>query len=77
MQDPPKVTRRSLLGGSLALAGAAAAGCAIPVGLGSLQQEAKEEVLTFDRPPYVLDYHNPLQTDLLRNGVRYRTIYVP
>lgn len=38
-----------------------------------LQQEAKEEVLTFDRPPYVLDYHNPLQTDLLRNGVRYRT----
>ncbi|MGR6916826.1 TrmB family transcriptional regulator [[Actinomadura] parvosata] len=42
-----------------------------------LQQEAKEEVLTFDRPPYVLDYHNPLQTDLLRNGVRYRTLYVP
>lgn len=42
-----------------------------------LQQEAKEEVLTFDRPPYVLDYHNPLQTDLLRSGVRYRTIYVP
>ncbi|GAA3712026.1 helix-turn-helix domain-containing protein [Nonomuraea antimicrobica] len=42
-----------------------------------LQQEAKEEVLTFDRPPYVLDYHNPLQTGLLRNGVRYRTLYVP
>ncbi|WP_188187884.1 TrmB family transcriptional regulator [Nonomuraea sp. SYSU D8015] len=42
-----------------------------------LQQEAKEEVLTFDRPPYVLDYHNPLQTGLLRNGVRYRTIYTP
>lgn len=42
-----------------------------------LQQEAKEEVLTFDRPPYVLDYHNPLQTGLLRKGVRYRTIYVP
>lgn len=42
-----------------------------------LQQEAKEEVLTFDCPPYVLDYHNPLQTDLLRSGVRYRTIYVP
>ncbi|MGW4959975.1 TrmB family transcriptional regulator [Nonomuraea sp. NPDC004186] len=42
-----------------------------------LQQEAKEEVLTFDRPPYVLDYHNPLQTGLLRSGVRYRTIYVP
>ena len=42
-----------------------------------LQQEAKEEVLTFDMPPYVLDYHNPLQTGLLRKGVRYRTIYVP
>ncbi|MEQ4722835.1 helix-turn-helix domain-containing protein [Nonomuraea sp. B19D2] len=42
-----------------------------------LQQEAKEEVLTFDRPPYVLDYHNPLQTGLLRAGVRYRTIYTP
>ncbi|MER5644725.1 hypothetical protein [Streptosporangium sp. NPDC002524] len=42
-----------------------------------LQQEAKEEVLTFDRPPYVLDYHNPVQTGLLRKGVRYRTIYVP
>ncbi|MFC6080115.1 TrmB family transcriptional regulator [Sphaerisporangium aureirubrum] len=42
-----------------------------------LQQEAKEEVLTFDRPPYVLDYHNPLQTGLLHKGVRYRTIYVP
>ncbi|MFI7130057.1 TrmB family transcriptional regulator [Nonomuraea sp. NPDC050153] len=42
-----------------------------------LQQEANEEVLTFDRPPYVLDYHNPLQTGLLRSGVRYRTIYVP
>jgi DNA-binding CsgD family transcriptional regulator/sugar-specific transcriptional regulator TrmB len=42
-----------------------------------LQQEAKEEVLTFDRPPYVLDYHNPLQSGLLRKGVRYRTIYVP
>lgn len=42
-----------------------------------LQQEAKEEVLTFDRPPYVLDYHNPLQTGLLRSGVRYRTIYTP
>jgi sugar-specific transcriptional regulator TrmB/DNA-binding CsgD family transcriptional regulator len=42
-----------------------------------LQQEAKEEVLTFDRPPYVLDYRNPLQGELLSNGVRYRTIYAP
>ncbi|MED7923220.1 extracellular solute-binding protein [Nonomuraea sp. LP-02] len=38
MQGPPShLTRRSLLGGSLALAGAAAASCALPVGLGSSQ----------------------------------------
>lgn len=37
MQGPPHITRRTLLGGSLALAGAAATGCAIPVGLGSSQ----------------------------------------
>ncbi|WP_170990739.1 TrmB family transcriptional regulator [Herbidospora galbida] len=42
-----------------------------------VQQEAKDEVLTFDRPPYVLDYRNPLQSDRLRDGVRYRTIYAP
>ncbi|GIH22601.1 transcriptional regulator [Acrocarpospora phusangensis] len=42
-----------------------------------VQQEARDEVLTFDRPPYVLDYRNPLQSDRLRDGVRYRTIYAP
>ncbi|NAS25782.1 hypothetical protein GT755_29385 [Herbidospora sp. NEAU-GS84] len=42
-----------------------------------VQQEAKDEVLTFDRPPYVLDYRNPVQSDRLRDGVRYRTIYAP
>ncbi|SDM11275.1 Sugar-specific transcriptional regulator TrmB [Nonomuraea maritima] len=42
-----------------------------------LQQEAEEEVLIFDRPPYVLDYRNPLQGDRLREGVRYRTVYAP
>ncbi|MFB4285783.1 TrmB family transcriptional regulator [Nonomuraea sp. MTCD27] len=42
-----------------------------------LQQEAEHEVLIFDRPPYVLDYRNPLQDARLRDGVRYRTIYAP
>ncbi|GAA4557706.1 helix-turn-helix domain-containing protein [Planotetraspora kaengkrachanensis] len=42
-----------------------------------LQLEATDEVLTFDRPPYVLDYRNPLQGERLRDGVRYRTIYAP
>ncbi|MET7331507.1 extracellular solute-binding protein [Nonomuraea sp. NPDC005650] len=37
MQDPPPISRRLLLGGSLAIAGAAATGCAIPVGFGSSQ----------------------------------------
>lgn len=38
MQGPtPRISRRALLGGSLALAGATATGCAIPVGLGSAQ----------------------------------------
>ncbi|TXK34482.1 extracellular solute-binding protein [Nonomuraea sp. C10] len=41
MQDPPAITRRHLLGGSLALLGAAASGCAIPVGLGSSQTRVK------------------------------------
>lgn len=35
MQGPPALTRRHLLGGGLALLGAAASGCALPVGLGS------------------------------------------
>ncbi|GAA3236988.1 extracellular solute-binding protein [Nonomuraea helvata] len=41
MQDPPDISRRLLLGGTLALAGAAAAGCAIPMGLGSSQTRVK------------------------------------
>lgn len=40
-----------------------------------LQQEAKQEVLTFDRPPYVLDYRNTLEGERLRAGVRYRAVY--
>ncbi|SDM22221.1 extracellular solute-binding protein [Nonomuraea jiangxiensis] len=35
MQAPPDLSRRRLLGGGLTLVGAAATGCAIPVGLGS------------------------------------------
>ncbi|WP_066367163.1 TrmB family transcriptional regulator [Herbidospora mongoliensis] len=42
-----------------------------------VQQEAREEVLTFDRPPYLLDYRNPMERARLRDGVRYRTIYAP
>ncbi|MBP2706730.1 hypothetical protein JOL79_23265 [Microbispora sp. RL4-1S] len=42
-----------------------------------LQREARDEVLTFDRPPYVLDYRNPLQGERLSEGVRYRTVYAP
>ncbi|MFB9253637.1 helix-turn-helix domain-containing protein [Sphaerisporangium melleum] len=42
-----------------------------------LQQEARDEVLTFDRPPYVVDHRNPLERERLRDGVRYRTIYAP
>ncbi|NUT11682.1 MAG: extracellular solute-binding protein [Nonomuraea sp.] len=37
VQDPPDLTRRLLLGGGLALLGAAATGCSLPVGLGTSQ----------------------------------------
>ncbi|MCK2216871.1 extracellular solute-binding protein [Actinomadura sp. ATCC 31491] len=40
-EGPPHVSRRTLLGGSLALAGAAATGCAIPMGLGSSQTRVR------------------------------------
>ncbi|GCE02530.1 helix-turn-helix domain-containing protein [Embleya hyalina] len=42
-----------------------------------LQQEATEEIMSLDRPPYVLAHGNPLQHTLLGRGVRYRTIYAP
>lgn len=41
MPGPPAIARRHLLGGGLALLGAAAAGCALPVGLGSAQTRVK------------------------------------
>lgn len=41
MEGPSSVSRRHLLGGGLALLGAGAAGCAIPVGLGSAQRRVR------------------------------------
>src|SRR3954463_4234753 len=41
MEGPSPVSRRHLLGGGLALLGAGAAGCAIPVGLGSAQRRGR------------------------------------
>jgi multiple sugar transport system substrate-binding protein len=41
VHPPPTLSRRALLGGSLALLGAGAAGCALPVGLGSSQTRIK------------------------------------
>ncbi|WP_412543731.1 helix-turn-helix domain-containing protein [Longispora sp. K20-0274] len=42
-----------------------------------LQQEATSEIMSLDRPPYVLDHSNPLEHMLLGRGVRYRAIYDP
>jgi DNA-binding CsgD family transcriptional regulator len=42
-----------------------------------LQQEATEEIMSLDRPPYVLAHGNPLEHTLLGRGLRYRTIYAP
>ncbi|MFC4009393.1 extracellular solute-binding protein [Nonomuraea purpurea] len=41
MQAPPDISRRNLLGGGLALVGATATGCAIPVGFGSSQTRVR------------------------------------
>jgi sugar-specific transcriptional regulator TrmB/DNA-binding CsgD family transcriptional regulator len=40
-----------------------------------LQQTAREEVLEFERPPYATPGLNRLKVDLLRRGLRYRTLY--
>lgn len=42
-----------------------------------LQQEAREEVLSLDRPPYALADSNPVQPQILARGVAFRTIYAP
>jgi len=42
-----------------------------------LQQEAREEVLGLDRPPYVEAENNPVEGTALGRGVRYRGVYAP
>uniref|UniRef100_UPI000E3E4FA8 helix-turn-helix transcriptional regulator n=1 Tax=Allorhizocola rhizosphaerae TaxID=1872709 RepID=UPI000E3E4FA8 len=42
-----------------------------------LQQEAREEVTTLDRPPYALTTSNPVESQLLARGVSYRAVYAP
>jgi DNA-binding MarR family transcriptional regulator/DNA-binding CsgD family transcriptional regulator len=42
-----------------------------------LQQEAREEVLGLDRPPYVEADQNPVEGTALARGVRYRGVYAP
>lgn len=40
-----------------------------------LQQEACEEVITLDRPPYALTTSNPVEATALARGVSYRAVY--
>lgn len=42
-----------------------------------LQQEARDEVLSLDRPPYALTFTNPIEPVTLGQGVRYRVVYAP
>jgi hypothetical protein len=42
-----------------------------------LQQEARDEVITLDRPPYALTTANPVEQTAITRGVRYRAIYAP
>lgn len=42
-----------------------------------LQQEAREEVITLDRPPYALTTSNPVEATALTRGVSYRAVYAP
>lgn len=42
-----------------------------------LQQQARDEVMTLDRPPYALATSNPVEETAMGNGVRYRAIYAP
>ncbi|MDG4862340.1 hypothetical protein P8605_29770, partial [Streptomyces sp. T-3] len=42
-----------------------------------LQQEAREDVMTLDRPPYALTTSNPVEATALTRGVRYRAVYAP
>jgi DNA-binding CsgD family transcriptional regulator/DNA-binding Lrp family transcriptional regulator len=40
-----------------------------------LQHQAKQEFLAFDRPPYVSDVANPLESVILDRGVKWRAVY--
>ncbi|WP_419996589.1 helix-turn-helix domain-containing protein [Streptomyces boninensis] len=42
-----------------------------------LQQEARSEVRTLDRPPYALTTANPVEVHALGRGLRYRAVYAP
>jgi hypothetical protein len=42
-----------------------------------LQQEATDEVITLDRPPYALTTSNPVEATALTRGVTYRAVYAP
>ncbi|MFI7341503.1 helix-turn-helix domain-containing protein [Streptomyces sp. NPDC050085] len=42
-----------------------------------LQQEAREQVRTLDRPPYALTTTNPVEESALASDVTYRAIYAP
>ena len=42
-----------------------------------LQQEAREEIITLDRPPYALTTSNPVEKTAMSRGVQYRAIYAP
>ncbi|NUR48752.1 MAG: hypothetical protein HOV71_11505 [Hamadaea sp.] len=42
-----------------------------------LQQEAREEIITLDRPPYALTTSNPVEKTAMARGVQYRAIYAP
>ncbi|WP_372349199.1 helix-turn-helix domain-containing protein [Streptomyces sp. KL116D] len=42
-----------------------------------LQQEARDEVRTLDRPPYALTTANPVEETALGEGISYRAVYAP
>ncbi|MFC7549324.1 TrmB family transcriptional regulator [Plantactinospora sp. GCM10030261] len=42
-----------------------------------MQQEASEEMLVLDRPPYALAAENPVEPVTLGRGVRVRAVYAP
>ncbi|MFI5761332.1 helix-turn-helix domain-containing protein [Streptomyces sp. NPDC051563] len=42
-----------------------------------LQQEARQQVRTLDRPPYALTTANPVEETAMRGGLTYRAVYAP